>query len=572
MSRRSRNNPVLDGLQAFQITYGLTKDILDHKGAADAYKSATDTTEQASGEEALQHFQDNFVPQEGGPATAQEYLMQNPGIVEGLAGRKAGVEMGGKMYDQAPTNDQKMMAGLQGMQNYHASVGNSDKATEIGMKTRQMRSADINDAAGQMSLDRAKREQDVTDQIRVGGTEGLKNTKDLRSEEKMFNVSKGMYETALKLNRPDLATGYFNQMTQARDVLLANANERAERVYRSTGGNISGFVDSYNKYVADGQTIDEFKRNDDGSHTFAINDGTGKTRAFTVPKEKLGEYLTALRDPKRIAEIEQKRAEILFKAQTDAQEKLNTPVAVGKDQTLIIPGTGKTFAPGGGQRGFDPKESGSVLDDITKIFTSKYGKVDPNNLMAPKGLSDEGLAKSALAQRLFIGNRSLPPAVIAEIADNGKVTTGEFLDNETGKYVNLPAISHNGRVYRIGGNEYGTPEPVTTKKESNPSPPTVATTGVGTRTMTGKIGQTPAPGLQRVPEQNNSMQVSRADQSSRDVEAGKIRVSELGGVARAQKELGDIDHALSNKRLDGTQRRILQSERDLLAAGIASQS
>ena len=102
-------------------------------------------------------------------------------------------------------------------------------------------------AAELQGLAKTRNEEDATNKIRAGGTEGIKNSKDLRDEEKMYATTKGMYETALKLNRPDLATGYYNQMNQARDALLAQSNERAERVYRSTGGNISGFVDTYNQ-------------------------------------------------------------------------------------------------------------------------------------------------------------------------------------------------------------------------------------------------------------------------------------------------------------------------------------
>ena len=320
--------------------------------------------------------------------------------------------------------------------------------------------------------------------------------------------------------------------------------------------------------MADGQTIDEFKRNDDGSHTFAINDGTGKTRAFTIPKEKLGEYLMALRDPKRIAEIEQKRAEILFKAQADRETELNKPVLISKDQTVWDRSTGKTFSPDG-HRGFDPKESGSVLDDISRIFVNKYGQADPNNPLAPKGMTDEGLAKTSLAQRLFMENRGLPPALIAEIADKG--TAGQATVEINGRAQKVPAINFNGRTFLLGGSDAGTPTPA----PAQPVPATAKpanTSGIGTRSVSGKIGTVgqPAQGLQRIPD--DSMRVSSSDQVSRDAEAGKLRVSELGGIAKAQAELADLDAALKNPRLDGTQRRILQTERNLLSAGIAAQS
>jgi hypothetical protein len=66
--------------------------------------------------------------------------------------------------------------------------------------------------------------------------------------------------------------------------------------------------------------------------------------------------------------------------------------------------------------------------------------------------------------------------------------------------------------------------------------------------------------------------VSQEQQSSRDSDAGRLMVSELGGINQAQKELSVIDAEIKNKRLDGTQRGILQSYRNRLAAGIASLS
>jgi len=47
-------------------------------------------TEQASGGEAMKHFQDNYVPQEGGPESAQEYLMQNPETAAAIEKQAAG--------------------------------------------------------------------------------------------------------------------------------------------------------------------------------------------------------------------------------------------------------------------------------------------------------------------------------------------------------------------------------------------------------------------------------------------------------------------------------------------------
>lgn len=379
----------------------------------------------------------------------------------------------------------------------------ADVYTRFGMADR---------AAAVHGLAKGREEEGVTSQIRAAGTAGMKGTKDMRDEEKMFAMSKSMYEAAIKMGRPDLATGYFNQMNQNREALMMRANDRAERVYRSTG-NISGYVDTYNRYVADGNTIDEFKRNDDGSHTFKVNDGTGKTRDITVPKERISEYLLALRDPKRIAELEAKRAEILFKAQADSQEALNKPVAVGKDQTLVIPGTGQTFAPGA-NRGFDVKEAGPVLDDARKILLERSGNFDQAS--GKWNWSDDTRTKAVTAERLFMKNPNLTPAQLAEIADKG--TVGTAVIEVGGKQQRVPAVSYNGRTFILGGDAGNeTPQPG--------QPPAVKTGGLGTREVRGKIG-----GMQKssaTPTPADFPRVSADQQAARDGERRAILQREL---------------------------------------------
>lgn len=427
-------------------------------------------------------------------------------------------------------------------------------------------------AASLHGLAKAREDEHVAGQIRLGAQQGMKSTKDMRDEEKMFQASKGMYEAALRMNRPDLAQGYYQQMTQNRDALLSAANQRAERVYRATG-NISGYVDVYNRFLADGQSIDAFTAMPDGSHKFTINDG-GKTRDVVVPKDKLGDYLLALRDPKRVAEIEQKRAELLFKAQADAQEALNKPVAIGNDQTLVVPSTGQTFAPGA-NRGFDPKEANSVLDDARRIILGLHGyerepeldttgKPNPKagqriDMQAQPAWTAQALAKSNLAERVFMKNPGLPPAMLAEIADKGQ--TGMAVVEIGGKQQRVPAVTYNGRTFILGGEDAGIQIPAPASSQQDQVKP--ATKGLGTRSVSGKIGMSRA---------DDFPTVSKGEQSARDVEAGRILVAELGSVDQARRDLAEIDAQLKNPRLDGTQRGILQGYRNRLASGIAASS
>lgn len=357
------------------------------------------------------------------------------------------------------------------------------------------RFGNFREAAALQGLSKVREEEGVTSQIRAGAMDGLKNTQDMKDEEKMFSISKGMYEQALKLNRPDLAAGYYNQMTTNRDVLLNRANERADRVYRATG-NLSGYVDSYNRYVADGMTIDQFKRNEDGSHVFTMNDGTGKTRDIAVPKEKTQEYLMALRDPKRMAELEAKRAEILFKASADAQEQLNKPVAVGKDQTLVIPGTGQTFTPGANRK-FDPKDQQAVGDDIRNHALQIHGAYDPasgKHTWTPKAIQVADTMES-----LFSNGHGLPVTQLRKIAEEGKPGQAQVTIN--GKPAAVSGVAFGGNLYLLDGS--GTAIPMSGPKAKD-APPT--TTGLGTREVRGRISSAPsgAPGLTPIAPQKKA--------------------------------------------------------------------
>jgi len=448
----SKRNPWGEFFQNFDSAYNLGNKVGMQIGLARAANvkpdavtgtELTDTTPNQSG---MVYDPDTgqYMPKylENGKPTEQAQAQLNT-PAEGTSEAPSGVQptfsaktttrhrMGGMEQADPFTPEQIDAQRFRNQADVYTKFGHADKAAQLH------------------GLAKGREEEGVIGQIRSAAMTGMKNTKDMRDEEKMFAMSKNMYEASIRLNRPDLATGYYNQMTQNRDALLARANDRADRVYRSTG-NISGFVDAYNRYVADGNTIDQFKRADDGSYVFTVNDGTGNTRDIPVPKERVSEYLMAVRDPKRIAEIEQKRAEILYKAQVDAQEALNKPVAVGKDQTLVVPSTGQTFAPRqAGQ--FDVKEAGPVLDDARRMLLERSGNFD--QATGKWNWSPETTAKAVVAERLFMKNPTLPPAMLAEIADKG--ATGMATIDVGGKQVKVPAVTHNGRTYILGGSDAG---------------------------------------------------------------------------------------------------------------------
>lgn len=139
-----RNNQVLDAIQAFGATYGITKGLVDKSRAADAYAANSSVTENASGDESMKNFQDNYVPQEGGPSTASEYLLQNPDVLSSMSPeRKASYSMGGATQAEPFTDSQKIAAGQRGVQAYFAADGQPERAAQIGADTSRARVSEL---------------------------------------------------------------------------------------------------------------------------------------------------------------------------------------------------------------------------------------------------------------------------------------------------------------------------------------------------------------------------------------------------------------------------------------------
>ena len=521
----SRRNPWGEFFQNFDAAYNLGNKVglqiglmraADVKPEAVTNTALTDTTPNQEGmvyDSDTGQYLPKFIGADGAPT--EQALAQLNTPAEGASEAPVGMR---PTFDAKTTTRHRMGTQEQDRPFTPEQIdaqrfrNQADVYTKFGMADK---------AAGLHGLAKGREEEGVTNQIRTAAMDGMKSTKDMREEEKMFAMSKNMYEASIRLNRPDLATGYYNQMTQNRDALLARANDRADRVYRATG-NIAGFVDAYNRYVADGLTIDSFKRNEDGSHVFTMNDGTGKTREIAVPKEKTQEYLLGLRDTKRIAELEAKRAEILFKAQADAQEALNKPIVGKNGDVVMIPNTGQSTILGGEKR-FDVKEAGSVLDDARKLLAQRKGNATFGSVPGQIEWSDEGAKKTVIAERLFMKNPTLPPAMLAEIADKG--TTGTATIEVGGKQVEVQGVTHNGRTYILGASDAGQPVP------EAPKPAPGAPTGLGTRDVRGAIGGMQKAGP-KTPTPADFPRVSSAEQAQRDAERRAILQRELDTYPR----------------------------------------
>lgn len=111
------------------------------RGEMGAAAKANAVTESVSGDAALKNFQDNYVPQEGGPATAAEYLLQNPEILQAMSSdRKASFDVGGDKFDsRAVAQSQADARNTQAMSDVYAKNGRPEDAQRLRLLAIQTR-------------------------------------------------------------------------------------------------------------------------------------------------------------------------------------------------------------------------------------------------------------------------------------------------------------------------------------------------------------------------------------------------------------------------------------------------
>ena len=112
------------------------------RGEMGAASKSNTVTESVSGDAALKNFQENYVPQEGGPATAAEYLQQNPDILQAMSpDRKASFAVGGDSFDsRTAAQSQASARNTQAMTDVLSKYGRPEEAQRLRLQAMQMRS------------------------------------------------------------------------------------------------------------------------------------------------------------------------------------------------------------------------------------------------------------------------------------------------------------------------------------------------------------------------------------------------------------------------------------------------
>ena len=107
-------------------------------------------SEQVSGDAARANIEANFVPQEGGPQTAAEFIAQTPGVADVVSGQKAGYAVGSKTYDTADAAGVAARGlNLKEMSKVYAQNGRPEDAARLELQGLQLKNAERQDRAGQ---------------------------------------------------------------------------------------------------------------------------------------------------------------------------------------------------------------------------------------------------------------------------------------------------------------------------------------------------------------------------------------------------------------------------------------
>lgn len=165
----------------------------------DALGQASNTnqvSEQVSGSDARANIEANFVPQEGGPQTAAEFIAQTPGVADVVSGQKAGYSVGGKTYDTADSAGVAARGlNLKEMSKVYAQHGRPEDAARLELQGLQLKNAERQDRAGQ-----EEEEYQQSRKALSGQFTGNKLYAENKAATDKYNADMTAYQQAMKDN------------------------------------------------------------------------------------------------------------------------------------------------------------------------------------------------------------------------------------------------------------------------------------------------------------------------------------------------------------------------------------
>lgn len=303
------------------------------------------------------------------------------------------------------------------------------------------------------------------------------------------------WKAALQRGRQDKGFEYFKNASGLREQLRNRALDNADRQYQATG-DLSVFIEPYNRYVMDGGKVTGITKQADGKIAVGYDFG-GKAGQRVMTEEELKKLILTMRDPAAMRKHELDMANALYKERIKAHTVADGGMVVSGDEVLrrgvvenpkdtkgkdsyitvkgpkdegdrvyrITPDGLVDAAPGGegglSRRGskFTGKENLPVHMEIMDIAEKEFGEWDPvtgKNVLKGENLK-KALTRSSLATQVFEGAQEggaqMDHATAYRIAQEGQTLPDAVFKAPDGRYTMQPAVRYNGQVYPLGGSK-----------------------------------------------------------------------------------------------------------------------
>lgn len=369
-------------------------------------------------------------------------------------------------------------------------------------------------------------------------------------------IDAGM-KAAARNGNMEAFTDLFNKGNAIRGIVRDQQREIADRKHALSGGkDFMPYARIFTDMVDDGTQISDIAANPDGSYVLKGTDRAGK--AFETPVKDAAEMrnlVDQIFDPATARKLEAQKAAKLWELNAEvtkataveaAKAGFKEPEVVKRgmgadapDQIGTMKGGKITWQTGDGNaadeaRPLDKKTTDSMRTTVMGLY--KVSDMDSMNPDIRQKVGNAMTYGSMLLQSNMGTNagRRLDINTAAKIASDmaeGILPEARMKDPDGSVW---RGVNVNGVFYRLD------PTPVQA------------------------VGGAKAPGLGST---NSGMRVPSDVQAQRDTEAGKLMVNEQGGLAGAKANLAELDKAIAKER-NSTSKKILQSERLRLAAGI----
>jgi len=361
----------------------------------------------------------------------------------------------------------------------------------------------------------------------------------------------------------------FDASAQVRAVVREQMREEADRQHVLTGGtDFSMYAKIYNDMVNDGTNV-EVQADKDGGYRLVGTgrDGSQIDRKIKDAQEMRG-LVNQLFDPKAMRQLEMQKAAKLWEADVDVRkqtaiEGVKHGNAVELEKTKAGLKEPEVVKRGMGEG--KPDQVGTLKDG--KISWQTPGDTPPGSEPLDKKTTD-AMRTTIMGLYKVSDMESMSPDIRQKVGSaltfgsqllqsNQGMESGKRLDINTAAKIASDLADGSLKEMRFNdkdGNEWRGVEVGGVRYVLDPAP--VKAGKPGQREVTGKIGDA-------------SWKVSKEEQSKRDKVAGELIIKEHGSVEKAKAALADIERELA-KAKDGTQRKILETERNKIKAGLAS--